>query len=347
MLLRRTILGRTSSVFIMTNLPISCQTGKEVYERGRRGLVPPRAGRYIRRLCGLTKKQSVQILRRGKSSSFSFTIPKLSEFHIDTCGRENTLSTIVHIVAFRLPRPGRVKVPSPIVDFCGLSGKLILIANPTKDKGSAALTYLISGVGRSVRGRVVALRSPVRCLRQRSGDVMDRERVGISARDCIGTLHTSLQRDPSIVLLNRVHSCRAVSITVATTRAKRLMFSALRAVKTTGAISHVVSMFPTGRRERVTIRLSVMLRTMVSRRLIPAISKGRIPMFRVVAVAPTVHGVVHSGGIPRVSKVICSSGGRRVRSVSFNLLGLCGRKEVATRATLSCTSGPRVLGGGL
>lgn len=285
----------TSSIFVITNLPYSVQVGKVVAEGGKRGLPPTSADGVMSPVCRLTKGHSIGSFRRDNSSSFSFTVPKLSHFHIDTCGRENTLSIIVQVVSFSLPGPARVKVPRQVVSFSGFSVNLILMAKATKDKGSAALTYVVSTVGRRCEGRVVALRSPLRFLRERSLDVVDRHRVGISARDCIATLHISLHRDPSIVLLKRVHSCRAVRITVATTRAKRLVFSALRAVNTTDAVSHVVSMFPPGRRRRVTIRLSVILRTIVSRRLMPAVSKGVVPIFRVVAIAPTVQGVVESG----------------------------------------------------
>ncbi len=225
------------------------------------------------------------------------------------------------------------------------------MANATNDNGSAALTYIISQVGHGETYRVIALRSPVRCLRRSRGDVIDRHRVSVSASGCLSTLHSYLERTPSMVRLNRVHSLRAVHATVATTRAKRLLIKALRAHNTIGAVSEVMSAFPSSRRRRVHVRLDTILHAIISRRLLPSMGKKHIPTFRVLRMGDTMHGVVERSQARLVRSTVAANVDRNVISVSRSVCGLCRRNGVARRATVSCTRRARrvreeVLAGG-
>lgn len=148
-----------------------------------------------------------------------------------------------------------------------MSSNLILFSNPAKDKGDAAVTEMLRKVNGRGTHRVIALRSPIRCILSTKGSLIHRQRVNHSTMDFTRNIHRSLHRSPSIVTMKRVQSERAVTTTLATTRAKRLILKALRGKHTLRTINHVIRMFPTRRRDRIHLVVSSILHYISTREL--------------------------------------------------------------------------------
>ncbi len=114
---------------------------------------------------------------------------------------------------------------------------VVLLSNPAKYNGSAALCAFLHRVG-GPRVGVMAIRSPIRCAVPNVG------RMGIGGGTGLAftsSLHSVVHRSPSIVVVNRVHSRRATRVTIHTTVANRLIFSAVRAGSTPNILAHLSS----------------------------------------------------------------------------------------------------------
>lgn len=191
---------------------------------------------------GILKGLSVTRRHLPRSKRFAIRLTKGTiSFHVTALPYQNNRGIMLELLR-RINRTlsiGALKVrPLRLTSFTRTlrrPRKLILMANPANDNGAIALCDTLRALGATSVG-VYDIRSPIRVPVTKLGRARVRPHTKLAFRNI---LHTLLHRSPSIVVVKRVHSNRATRVTVGTTRANRLILSALRAGSAYRALMHL------------------------------------------------------------------------------------------------------------
>jgi twitching motility protein PilT len=101
-----------------------------------------------------------------------------------------------------------------------------------------------------------------------------------------------------------------------------LVFSVLHTNSAAQTIDRIIDVFPPGVKEQIRVQLASTLTAIVSQRLLPAVSGGRIPAFEILMINSAVRNIIREGKTFMLDNVIQTSANVGMISLDSSLAQL-------------------------
>ena len=137
-----------------------------------------------------------------------------------------------------------------------------------------------------------------------------------------------LRQDPDVIMIGEMRD--AVSIGTAMTAAEtgHLVLSTLHTNSAAQTIDRIIDSFPAEQQGQVTSQLAATLVAIVSERLLPRISGGRIPAMEIMIVNPAIRNLIRERKTYQIDLVIETSLQEGMVTLNRSLVNLVKNKEI-------------------
>ena len=140
-MLREISLLKASDIFIVAGRAVSYRLNDQIYEYSEQRMMPEDTEKIIRDIYELAAGRNIETLLQKGDDDFSFAIPGISRFRVNTYMQRGSLAAVIRIISFTLPSPDDLGIPSGIVGLGDLNKGLVLV---TGTAGSGKSTTLAS-----------------------------------------------------------------------------------------------------------------------------------------------------------------------------------------------------------
>ncbi len=244
--------------------------------------------------------------------------PGLGRFRANAFFQRGKLSLVLRRIFTHVGSFEDLTLPEkPLGTLAATPRGLVLITGVAGSGKSTTLASMIEWVNQHHQRHIITLEDPIEFIFEDKKSFIQQRELGLDTETYAGALKHVVRQSPDIIMLGEMRDVETMTAALAAAETGHLVFSTLHTVDAPQTVERIIGFFPPHQHELIHLQLSLLLRGVVSQRLVPRKDgKGRIPAVEVMIWTPTVRQMLEDGKTHELHKAI--EGGSYYGMQTFN-----------------------------
>lgn len=342
-LLEHAVADQASDIFIVAGLPVSYRANGVLRNQSEQKLLPQDTEMLVRQIYELTEGRDIEKLFESGDDDFSIAVQGLSRFRVNAYKQRGTLSAVIRVIRFELPKPEEIGVPRRVIEYANLSKGLVLVTGPAGSGKSTTLACIVDHINRTCEKHIITLEDPIEYLHRHNKSIVSQREIFIDTESYVTALRASLRQSPDVILLGEMRDHETIEVAMTAAETGHLVFSTLHTIGAANTIDRIIDVFPANQQKQITLQLSLVLNAVVSQQLVPGVDGRLIPAFEIMTVTPAIRNMIRDNKIPQIDAVVYSSKSEDMISMDNSLLNLYQAGRITAETAVQYASNPEML----
>ena len=306
-LLRDAMKMEGSDVFIIPFSPVSTKANGKMVAISEEKVTLPEIQTLIDRAYELAGRNK-QNLERDGDDDFSFAIRDVSRFRCNIYRQRGSLAAVFRVVAFGLPDPQKRHIPDLVMKLAELRSGMVLVTGPAGTGKSTTLACILDKINQTRDGHIITIEDPIEYLHPHKQCLVSQREVPEDASSFARAVRAALREAPDVVMLGEMRDIETISTAITAAETGHLLFSTLHTLGAAKTIDRVIDAFPAEQQNQVRTQLSMVLKAVVSQRLLLGSDGTLYPVFEVMTVNPAIQNLIREGKTHQIDNAISGAG---------------------------------------
>lgn len=275
-----------------------------------------------RMVMSLLDDKQADELKEMLQVDFSFGIPGLGRFRANAYHQRNALALALRVIPFRVRTLEELGCPRAVTTLLNRPYGLVLAVGPTGSGKSTTLAAMIDRINETKPVHILTIEDPVEYLHHHKVAMVNQREVGTDAVTFEQGLRSALREDPDVVLLGEMRDLESIQIALSLAETGHLVFATLHTNDASQALDRMIDVFPSDKRDQIQTMLAGALQGVVSQRLLPAISGGRVAAYEVLMGTEAVKNLIREGKSRQLRNVVATGGPDGMQTIEMDLARL-------------------------
>lgn len=260
----------------------------------------------------LTPEQK-ELLLANKELDFSFgygaeTGASTGRFRINAYfQKRGYLCAALRFLPPKIKTIEELNLPKVCHTFANLKQGLVLVVGPTGHGKSTTIAAIINEINIQRANHILTIEDPIEYVYPQGKSIISQREMGIDTHSWAMALRSALREDPDVVLVGEMRDAETMAATITIAETGHLVLSTLHTNSAAQSIDRIIDSFPSHQQGQIRIQLAATLKGIISQRLLPQISGGRVPAVEVLIGTPAVASNVREGKTHLIDSVIQTS----------------------------------------
>jgi twitching motility protein PilT len=223
-----------------------------------------------------------QLLVSQGSCDCSYTLANKARFRVNIFQQRNSYSIVLRRLSTQILTIEELKLPPIFHKMAEEKNGLILVTGATGSGKSTTLASLIDEMNETKSVHIVTLEDPIEFVHNHKKATINQRELGNDFDSFANGLRAALRQAPKVILVGEMRDRETVEIALSAAETGHLVLSTLHTVDAGQTINRILGMFDKDEEKLVRIRLADTLRWIVSQRLLPKISGGRVAALEIM-----------------------------------------------------------------
>lgn len=275
----------------------------------------------------LTPEQSRRF-DRTRELDFSYKT-RFHRLRVNTHFEQGRMGLVARVIPLHIPAMGDVGLGETEYLLTKLPHGLILVTGPTGHGKSTTLAAMIDTINRERRVHIVTVEDPIEFQYTDAKAIIRQRELGSDTLSFAAALKHTLRQDPNVILVGEMRDLETISAVLTIAETGHLVLSTLHTNSASQTIDRMVDVFPPYQQQQVRLQLSLVLRAVISQRLIPALRGGRVAAREILINTPAVANLVREGETAQIPSMIQTGAEHGMRTMAQSL------KHLATEGIIN------------
>lgn len=275
----------------------------------------------------ITSEQKERLLAQ-RQLDFAYSFEDKARFRVNVYFQRGYLAAALRLVPARIKTIEELNLPPILHDFTKLSQGFILVVGPAGHGKSSTLAAVLDEINHTRSDHIITIEDPVEYLFTQDKCIVSQREVGSDAIGFHSALRTVLRQDPDVVMIGEMRDAISISTAMTAAETGHLVLSTLHTNSASQTIDRIIDSFPAEQQGQVTSQLAATLVAIVSERLLPRISGGRIPTMEIMIVNPAIRNLIRERKTYQIDLVIETSLQEGMVTLNRSLVNLVKNKEI-------------------
>jgi twitching motility protein PilT len=276
----------------------------------------------------LTPEQKKKLVAE-RQIDFAYALEDKARFRVNVFYQRGFLSAALRLVPARIRTLEELSLPAILHDFTKLSQGFVLIVGPAGHGKSTTLAAFLDEINHARTDHIITIEDPVEYLFSQDRGIISQREVGSDVLSFQDGLRTVLRQDPDVVMVGEMRDAGSISTAMTASETGHLVFSTLHTNSASQTIDRIIDSFPPEQQGQIVSQLSATLVAIISQRLVPRVSGGRIPATEIMIVNPAIRNLIRERKIYEIDLVIETSLQEGMISLNRSLVNLVRNKEIS------------------
>ena len=339
--LKKALEHKGSDVFIVPGSPIMIKAGGRMVRISEERMLPPDVNALVARAYELAGRDRETLEAEG-DDDFSFAVAQLSRFRCNAYHQRGSLALTCRVVAFGLPDPKERHIPEVVMRLADLRSGMILVTGPAGNGKSTTLACLVDRINQTRSGHIITIEDPIEYLHSHKNCLVSQREIPLDTRTFARALRAALRQAPDVIMLGEMRDIETISTAITAAETGHLLLSSLHTLGAAKTIDRVVDAFPANQQNQIRAQLSMVLRAVVSQRLILTTDGELVPVFEVMKVTPAIQNLIREGKTHQIDNAIFG-GGEEMLSMDTELGRLVKENRISREQALRLAIHPEAI----
>ena len=341
-LLKKAVELGGSDIFLIPGSGVMVKVNGEMRPLSEERLLPADTESLIRKMYDLARRD-YGILEREGDDDFSFAILDVSRFRCNAYRQRGSDAAVCRIVNFELPDPAKMNIPSIVLEMAKLRSGMVLVTGPAGSGKSTTLACMVNRINELRSAHIVTIEDPIEYLHRHRKSLVSQREVPNDAATFSRALRAALRQAPDVVMLGEMRDLDTIRTAITAAETGHLLLSSLHTIGAAKTVDRMIDTFPAEQQAQIRVQLSMVLKAVVSQRLVPATDGGHVAVFEVMTVNPAIQNMIRDGRTHQIDNVIYGGSDKTMLSMDAELARLVREGRVAREMALLYAVNPETL----
>jgi twitching motility protein PilT len=218
----------------------------------------------------------IQDLAKAGSCDCSYQLEGCCRFRVNIYKQNGNFAMVLRKLNTQIPSIEKLKLAPVFHEVIKEKNGIIFVTGGTGSGKTTTLAALLNEVNQSGEVHVVTLEDPIEFMHPHIKATFSQREMGRDFFSFADGLRAALRQAPKIILVGEIRDRETMEIALTAAETGHVVFSTLHTISAGQTINRVLGMFDTEEEKQVRERLAETLRYVVSQRLVPKKSGGRL-----------------------------------------------------------------------
>ena len=329
--LEQAVAEQASDLFIVAGGPVSEKVEGHLRPISGEKVFPAETERLIMGLYDMADR-SMDAYRATGDDDFSFAVPGLARFRVNAYRQRGSLAAVVRLVAFDIPDYRALRIPEQVMDLADLAHGMVLVTGTAGSGKSTTQACIIDRINRTREAHIITLEDPIEYLHRDRRSIVSQREIAIDTTDYLSALRACLRQAPDVILLGEMRDHETIRTAMTAAETGHLLIATLHTNGAVNTIDRIIDAFPSTQQSQIRVQLSMVLRTVVSQRLLPDVDGELVPAYEIMHMNAAIRSMIRDCKNHQIDNVIAAGGGEGMKAMDQSILELY-QAGIITRET--------------
>ncbi|MCF7820339.1 MAG: PilT/PilU family type 4a pilus ATPase [Candidatus Pacebacteria bacterium] len=250
----------------------------------------------------LTKGQQEKFYE-NKDLDFSLSLEE-GRFRGNLSFEKGNLKLVARIINFKCPSLEEINMPEITKELLNSNQGLILVTGPTGSGKSTTLAAMINYINKTRAANIVTLEDPIEFIFKPEKSIITQRQLGTDMVSFPSGLKHILRQDPDIIMVGEMRDLETISTAITLAETGHLILATLHTYSAVQTIDRIIDIFPPYQQSQVKSQLSLILKAVISQKLLPKLGGGRVAAREVMIRNDAVSNLIREHKIAQIKNVI-------------------------------------------
>jgi twitching motility protein PilT len=323
---------KASDIHLTVGVPPIMRINGEIKRYGQDSLSPNETEEMARAI--IPENMWSQFQERGELD-FSYGIPGVSRFRINTYKQRACVALAVRIVPTRIPTLEELDLPETLKQIAEKPQGLVLVTGPTGSGKSTTLASVINYMNQNSRKHIITLEDPIEYLHKHGNSIIDQREVGFDTNNFANGLRAALRQDPDVILVGEMRDLETIQTAITAAETGHLVLGTLHTSSAPATINRIIDVFSPAQQPQIRIQLASVLVGIISQRLFKTIdNKGRKAATEILINNSAVANLIRNEKIHQIISIMQTSRALGMHTLETSIKDLIDRGLVSKDSAL-------------
>ncbi|KKQ91071.1 MAG: twitching motility protein, partial [Berkelbacteria bacterium GW2011_GWA1_39_10] len=239
-------------------------------------------------------QEQLERLKVRKEVDFSFGY-QTTRFRTNSYFQKGNMAASLRLIPKLIKTLQELGLPPLLEKFTNASQGFVVITGPTGHGKSTTLAAMINHINHARAEHIVTIEDPIEYVFEHEKSIVSQREVGSDTNSFARALRSSLREDPNVVLIGEMRDLETIDAALTLAETGHLVFTTLHTNSASQTADRIVDVFPPYQQQQVRMQLANVLLGVVSQRLIPRTSGGRIVACEIMVSNSAVQSTIREG----------------------------------------------------
>ena len=337
--LERAVAEQASDLFIVAGGPVSEKVEGHLRPISGEKVFPAETERLIMGLYDMADR-SMDAYRATGDDDFSFAVPGLARFRVNAYRQRGSLAAVVRLVAFDIPDYQALRIPEQVMDLADLAHGMVLVTGTAGSGKSTTQACIIDRINRTREAHIITLEDPIEYLHRDRRSIVSQREIAIDTTDYLSALRACLRQAPDVILLGEMRDHETIRTAMTAAETGHLLIATLHTNGAVNTIDRIIDAFPSTQQSQIRVQLSMVLRTVVSQRLLPDVDGELVPAYEIMHMNAAIRSMIRDCKNHQIDNVIAAGGGEGMKAMDQSILELYQAGTITRETALDYADHP-------
>ena len=330
---------QASDIFFVAGGPVCEKRDGRIYHAGAQRLLPEDTRQVVEDIYAAAGRDIAHFRATG-DDDFSFAIPGLARFRVNTYRQRGSMAAVIRVVSFDIPDYRSIHIPEAVMDLAGLTEGMVLVTGTAGSGKSTTQACIIDRINRTRDCHIVTLEDPIEYLHRHQKAIVSQREIAIDTEDYLSALRACVRQAPDVILLGEMRDAQTIHTAISAAETGHVVIATLHTRGAVNAIDRIIDAFPSNQQAQIRVQLAAVLRTVVSQQLLPDCHGGMVPACEILQLNSAVRSMIRDNKNHQIDNVIASGGREGMCSMDQAILALFRAGMVSRETALEYADRP-------
>jgi twitching motility protein PilT len=276
-----------------------------------------------------------------QSVDFGYGVPGVARFRCNMYMQRGTVGAVFRRIPINVMAIDQLELPQAIRELTQIPDGLVLVTGPTGSGKSTTLAAMLAEIAEHEPLHVVTIEDPIEFLFQDKTAAISQREVGTDTPSFKEALRNAMRQDPDIIMVGEMRDVETIQTVLTAAETGHLVFSTLHTNNAAQTIDRIVDAFPPDQHKQIRAQLSLVLRGIVSLKLVKTLDGKMTAAVEVLKNSPRIAKLVEEGNTKDILEEMEGSVGLyRMQSMNQSLISLLVHQKISYQDAMGLASDP-------
>ncbi len=291
-------------------------------------------------LKSLLLPRQIELLEEQRELDFSFGFGE-ARIRANVFFQRGDLSGSFRFIPRQIRTMAELGLPPILEKFGQASQGLVIICGPTGHGKSTTLASLVDLVNATRSDHIITIEDPIEYLFEHKKSIVSQREVGADTNSFARALRAALREDPNVILVGEMRDLETIEAAITIAETGHLVFTTLHTNSAAQSPDRIIDVFPPHQQPQIRMQLANVLLGVISQRLLPKVSGGRVIATEVMLANNAVRNLIREGKSHQIDNIIQTSAAEGMIGLDKVLAELVSKGEVSLDDGLTWAIDPK------
>ncbi len=240
----------------------------------------------------MTNKQK-QRFRDNAECDLGYGLKGVGRFRVNVFQQRGTVSIAIRAIPFSVLNFEDLFLPKVLAKIAREPRGMVLVTGTTGSGKSTSIAAMLNYVNENLTRHVITIEDPIEFIHNDRMSIFSQREISVDASSFGDALRSALRQDPDVILVGEMRDLETIETALLAAETGHLVFSTLHTVDALETINRIIAVFPSHQQRQIRLQLGMVLRAVVSMRLIRrSDTRGRVPAIEVMIVTEYIRNCI-------------------------------------------------------